>query len=115
MVDIAYAADAAQASGNPLAGFIPMILIFVVFYFLLIRPQQKKAKTQQEFLSNLKKGDEVVSGGGLHGKITGITDSVVTLEIADNLRVKVSRQYILSPVSSMTAGSKDASCSPSGG
>lgn len=115
MVDIAYAADAAQSGGNPLTGFIPMILIFVVFYFLLIRPQQKKAKAQQYFLQNLKKGDEVVSGGGLHGKITGMTDSVVTLEIADNVRVKVSRQYILGSVSSMAATGKDASCSPSGG
>ena len=111
MVDIAFAADAAQPGGSPLAGLLPMILIFVVFYFLLIRPQQKKAKTQQEFLKNLKKGDEVVTGGGLHGKITGLTDAVVTLEIADNLRVKVSRQYILSPA----GGDKDASCSPSGG
>jgi preprotein translocase subunit YajC len=116
MVDIAYAAGAAPGGGNPLAGFIPMILIFVVFYFLLIRPQQKKAKAQQVFLQNLKKGDEVVSGGGLHGKITGITDTIVTLEIADNLKVKVSRQYILGTVASLTSsGAKDASCSPSGG
>ena len=116
MVDIAYAAGGAQPAGNPLAGFIPMILIFVVFYFLLIRPQQKKAKAQQEFLQNLKKGDEVVAGGGLHGKITGMTDAVVTLEIADNVRVKVSRQYILGTVASLASpNSKEASCSPSGG
>ncbi|MCB2181656.1 MAG: preprotein translocase subunit YajC [Desulfobulbaceae bacterium] len=105
MTSLAYAADAAAAPpGGPLAGFIPMILIFVVFYFLLIRPQQKKAKDQQAFLSNLKKGDEVISGGGLHGKITGLTDTVVTLEIADNIRVKVARQYIISPVSAKGEG-----------
>jgi len=116
MVDIAYAAGAASSGGNPLAGFIPMILIFVVFYFLLIRPQQKKAKTQQVFLQNLKKGDEVVAGGGLHGKITGITDTIVTLEIADNIKVKVSRQYILGTVASLTSpNAKDASCTPAGG
>jgi len=91
MTSLAYAADAAAPAANPLASFLPMILIFVVFYFLLIRPQQKKAKALQEFLKNLKKGDEVVTGGGLHGKITGLTDSVVTLEIADNVRVKVAR------------------------
>ncbi len=97
MTSLAYAADTAAQAPNPLAGFLPMILIFVIFYFLLIRPQQKKAKEQQQFLNNLKKGDEVVSSGGLHGKITGLTDNVVTLEIAENIRVKVSRQYILSP------------------
>lgn len=111
MTSLAYAADAAPA-GSPLAGFIPMILIFVIFYFLLIRPQQKKAKAQQEFLKNLKKGDEVVTGGGLHGRITGLTDTVVTLEISDNVRVKVARQYILGSVSSVC--SKDGqACSTS--
>ena len=102
MTSLAYAADAAAPAGSPLAGFIPMILIFVIFYFLLIRPQQKKAKDQQVFLSNLKKGDEVVTGGGLHGKITGLTDTVVTLEIVDNIRVKMSRQYILASSTAMT-------------
>lgn len=112
MTSLAYAADAAAPAGSPLAGFLPMILIFVVFYFLLIRPQQKKAKAQQEFLSNLKKGDEVITGGGLHGKITGLTDTVVTLEVADNIRVKVSRQYILG--SAGAAGGKQGESCTSG-
>ncbi len=103
MTSLAYAADAAAPAGNPLAGFIPMILIFVVFYFLLIRPQQKKAKEQQNFLCNLQKGNEVVTTGGLHGKITGITDTVVTLEIADNMRVKVSRTHIQSTAAALAA------------
>ncbi len=76
------------------AQFVPLILIFVVFYFLLIRPQQKKAKEHQSYLANLKKGDKVVTGGGIHGQITGITDSVVTLEIAENVRIKVNRGAI---------------------
>ncbi len=100
MIGIAMAAGGGGAGGGAGAGggiasFIPLILIFVVFYFLLIRPQQKKAKDQQNFLANLKKGDAIVTNGGLHGEITGITDTVVTLEIADNVRVKVSRQHIL--------------------
>ena len=97
MVDIAYAQanGAAPPPGGGIGSFIPLILIFVVFYFLLIRPQQKKAKEHQEFLKNLKKGDTVVTNGGLHGKITGLTDTVVTLEIADDIRVKVSRAHIL--------------------
>jgi len=78
-----------------MAQFIPLILIFVVFYFLLIRPQQKKAKEQQDFLGNLKKGDKVMTGGGIHGTITGLTDTAVTLEIADNTRIKLHRGYVL--------------------
>lgn len=99
MTGIAYAADAgAPLAGGPAAGFaqfIPLILIFVVFYFLLIRPQQKKAKDHQQYLANLKKGDKIVTGGGIHGQITGLTDSVVTVEIAENVRIKVSRGSIL--------------------
>ncbi|MFP3982520.1 MAG: preprotein translocase subunit YajC [Desulfurivibrionaceae bacterium] len=100
MIDLAYAAGNNAPAGNPLTGFIPLILIFAVFYFLLIRPQQKKAKQQQEFLNSLQKGDEVVTGGGLYGKITGLTDTCVTLEVADNVRVKVARQYIMGPAKS---------------
>jgi len=95
-------AHAQQAAAAPAAGglasfgqFVPLILIFVVFYFLLIRPQQKKAQEQQSFLGSLKKGDKVLTGGGVHGTITGLTDIAVTLEIADNVRVKVHRGYIL--------------------
>ena len=74
--------------------FIPLILMFVIFYFLLIRPQQKKTKQHRELLATLKKGDRVVSSGGLHGVITGITDDIVTMEIAPKVRVKVSRASV---------------------
>jgi preprotein translocase subunit YajC len=104
MTGIAFAADAAPAAGpGGLGAFLPLILIFAVFYFLLIRPQQKKAKDHQIYLSNLKKGDQVVTSGGIHGEITGLTEKIVTLEIADNLRIKVSRQYIVGSVAAMTA------------
>lgn len=76
------------------SAFIPLILIFVIFYFLLMRPQQKKAKQQREFLNNLKAGDMVVTTGGLHGKIIGLTDKIVTMEIADRVQVKVSRSQV---------------------
>lgn len=111
MSTLAYAAGAAPAGGpSTLASFVPMILIFVVFYFLLIRPQQKKAREQQEFLGALKKGDEVVSSGGIYGKITGLTDTVVTLEIADGIRIKVSRAAI-----SMSAdAAQQPACTSSG-
>jgi preprotein translocase subunit YajC len=95
-------AHAQQTAAAPAAGglaaygqFAPFILIFVVFYVLIIRPQQKKAQEQQSFLSNLKKGDKVLTSGGVHGTITGLTDTAVTLEIAENVRVKVHRGYVL--------------------
>jgi preprotein translocase subunit YajC len=113
MTNIAFAADAAPAAGGGFASFVPLILIFVIFYFLLIRPQQKKAKGHQTFLQNLKKGDKVVTSGGLHGEITGITDRVVTLEIAENLRVKVSRPYILGSAATVAAD-KDAPAASGG-
>ena len=109
---LAQAAGAAPAAPNQLMSFLPLVLIFVVFYFLLIRPQQKKAKEHQDFLSNMKKGDAVVSSGGLIGTITGLTDTVVTLEVADNVRVKVSRPYILGTVTSVKA---EACSTKSGG
>jgi len=112
---VAHAAAGSAASGpSGIASFLPLILIFGVFYFLLIRPQQKKAKEQQVFLSNLKKGDNVVTTGGIYGTITGLTDTIVTLEIADNIRVKVSRQHILGSAASLKSGEASA-CKPSGG
>ncbi|MDR2017648.1 MAG: preprotein translocase subunit YajC [Syntrophobacterales bacterium] len=87
-----------QGGGNQLMAFLPLILLFAVFYFLLIRPQQKKAKQQKQFLENLKKGDEVVTSGGLYGKITGITDNTVTLEIAEKIRVRILKSSIVMSV-----------------
>jgi preprotein translocase subunit YajC len=84
------------------ASFIPLILIFVVFYFLLIRPQQKQAKQQQQFINDLKNGNKVITRGGIYGTITGLTDTIVTLEIAQDVRIKVSRSAIASPESANT-------------
>jgi len=99
LISIAYA-----MGGNPGAaggaaeggwGFIlPMVVIFVIFYFLLIRPQQKRQKELKAMIDNLAYGDTVITSGGIHGKITGLTDTVATLEIADKVRVKVSRGAI---------------------
>jgi len=72
-------------------GFIPLILMFVIFYFLLIRPQQKKTKEHRQMISNLKKGDRIVTSGGIHGRITGMDEVTLTVEIADRVRVKVAR------------------------
>ena len=96
---LAYAMGAGGTSGaggggGGLGPFIPLILMFAIFYFLLIRPQQKKAKQHRELLSALKKGDRAVSSGGLHGVITGLSDEVVTMEVAPKVRVKISRGSI---------------------
>jgi len=80
--------------GGGFGAFLPLILMFGIFYFLLIRPQQKKAKAHKQLLGALKKGDRVVNSGGLHGLVTGITDDMVTMEIAPKVRVKVSRGSI---------------------
>jgi preprotein translocase subunit YajC len=74
--------------------FLPLILLFGIFYFLLIRPQQKRQKEHKALLANLKKGDQVITGGGIYGKITGLTDTTVTVEIAEKVRVKVTRGQI---------------------
>jgi preprotein translocase subunit YajC len=86
--------QASAGGGNQWMSFLPLILLFVVFYFLLIRPQQKRAKQQKQFLENLKKGDDVITSGGLYGKITGLTDTTVTIEIAEKVRVKVAKSAV---------------------
>ena len=98
MDNLAYAMGGLGGSGggqgSGLSAFIPLILMFAIFYFLLIRPQQKKSKQHKEMLGAVKKGDKVVTNGGLHGEITGMTDDAVTMEIAPKVRVKVSRGAI---------------------
>jgi preprotein translocase subunit YajC len=92
---LAYAMGAkGEGAGGGFASLIPLLLMFVVFYFILIRPQQKTARRHQDFVKNLKMGDRVVTSGGLHGIVTGLTDTTVTLEIADKVRVKVTRSAI---------------------
>jgi len=72
----------------------PMVLMVVIFYFLLIRPQQKKAKEHRTFLENLKRGDRVITSGGICGEISAINDQIITLEVADKVRLEVGRPYI---------------------
>ncbi|VAW77065.1 Protein translocase subunit YajC [hydrothermal vent metagenome] len=89
----AMAAAPAQQT-DPVMQFLPLVLIFVVFYFLLIRPQSKRAKEHKTMVAALAKGDEVVTNGGLLGRVTQVDDNFVTLKIADNVEVKVQRQAV---------------------
>ncbi len=77
--------------GNPM--FL-MVAMLAIFYFLLIRPQQKRQKEHKQMLANLQKGDTIFTGGGLRGKITGLDENVITMEIADKVRVKVNRSAV---------------------
>lgn len=106
----------AQGAGGADAGlmtFLPLILIFVVFYFLLIRPQQKKVKMHREMVGSLRRGDKVVTGGGIIGTVAKIlNDHEVLIEIADGVRVRVARGTVAEVVARSAPGAGDAQ--PSG-
>jgi len=100
LINIAYAmgqmggAGGESAQGSGLGAFVPIILMFVIFYFLLIRPQQKKSKDHQTMIANLKKGDRVITSGGIYGQIISLDESTANVEIADKVRIKVTRSNI---------------------
>lgn len=97
--DTAYAMGTTGGGGDPSStflGLMPLILMFAIFYFLLIRPQQKRAKEHKAMLEAVKRGDDVVTSGGVHGKVTGITDEVLTLEVAPNIKIRVQKQAVAS-------------------
>jgi len=88
--------EGSQGAAGLFSSFLPLIIIFAIFYFLLIRPQSKKAKEQKDVLANLKKGDKVITTGGVHGLIDDIDGGVVTLKIGikDDVKIKVDRNFI---------------------
>ncbi len=90
----AHAQTAAAASPSPFLQFVPFVLIFVVMYFLMIRPQKKKMQEEQNFLTKLSHGDEVYTKSGILGKITGIADKAVTLEIENGAKMKILKSHI---------------------
>lgn len=92
--DVHAADPAPAAAGGGIMSFLPLIIIFVIFYFLLIRPQSKRAKEHREMVAKLAKGDEVVAGGGILGRVTDISDSYLTVEIADGVSIKVQRAAV---------------------
>ena len=83
-----------QGAGSGIMGFLPLILIFIIFYFLLIRPQQKRAKEQKAMLDNLKKGDKVILSGGEFGIIEEVKGNMVIVKIAENVKVKYGKAYV---------------------
>lgn len=93
MISNAYAAPAAGAQ-DPILGLLPFVVIFVLFYFMLIRPQMKRAKEQKKMIAALQKGDEVITTGGVLGKITKVSDQYMSLEIADNVVIQVQKATV---------------------
>lgn len=82
------------AAGNPIAGFLPLILIFVIFYFFMIRPQQKKAREHQKMLNELKKDDRVLTAGGIYATVVAVKGDTVDVKIAENVKVQVVKSSI---------------------
>ena len=87
---------------GPLTHMVPILLMFVIFYFLLIQPQQKKQKEHEQRVKNLAKNDEVITSGGLHGTIVGLKEKSILLRIAENVRVEVERSAVTEVVKSRT-------------
>jgi preprotein translocase subunit YajC len=96
LISSAWAQASPGAAPSGLVQMLPLVLIFVVFYFLLIRPQSKRAKEHKAMVAALAAGDEVVTSGGILGRVTEIADQFLTVEIADGVRVKVQRHTISS-------------------
>jgi preprotein translocase subunit YajC len=94
LISNAYAQTAAAGADNPLMSFLPIILMFVVLYFLMIRPQMKRQKESKAMMEALTKGDEVVTAGGVLGKVNKVTDAYVTLEIANGTEIVVQKAAV---------------------
>ncbi len=89
-------AQGAEGQGDPISLILPLVLMFAIFYFLLIRPQQKKAKEHKNMVEALNKGDEIITNGGLLCKITDVDENFLTCKISDNVEVKIQRHAVMS-------------------
>ncbi|NJD91397.1 MAG: preprotein translocase subunit YajC [Geobacter sp.] len=104
MIGLAYAMGtppggaAAGGGQGALTSLVPLVIMFAIFYFLLIRPQQKKAKEHKALLEAIKKGDQVITAGGMHGKIAAVEETVVTLEVANGVNIKFNKGHIAAVV-----------------
>lgn len=101
MLGLAFAMGSPPGGGggggqSAIMNLVPLIFMFGIFYFLLIRPQQKKAKEHRALLDSLKKGDRVITAAGIHGKVTSIDENIITLEVAPGVNIKVSKGFIAS-------------------
>jgi len=110
----AYAQAGGAAPGFDMISLLPLVLIFVVFYFLLIRPQQKKMKAHREMIAALKRGDKVLTSGGIIGNIVKVEEGELLVEIAKDVRVRVAR-HMISDLLNRPEGAKGGQAAPAGG
>ena len=94
MTHLLFLAFANGETASPLFQFLPLILIFGIFWFLLIAPMRKRQKAQQEMINNLKKGDRVITSGGIYGEVISVKDEVLTLKLAENLKIRVAKSAV---------------------
>jgi len=105
-INSAFAQEAATSTGSSAPswmGFVPFVLMFLVFYFLIIRPQARKQKDTQDFMASLKNGDQVLTAGGIFGTIVGITDRFVDLKVSENTKMKVLKSHLAGSAEEKTA------------
>lgn len=95
-----------ESGGSPLVAVLPFVLIFVFFYFLILRPQRKQSKEREELLGSLKRGDDVITSGGIYGKIVNVDEDILTLEIAKGINIKISRSGIAGKVDTQKKNGK---------
>lgn len=94
MIAFLFQAEGASPEGSMFSTIIMLVLVFGIFYFLMVRPQQKKAKERQKMLEAVKKGDKIITAAGLHGTIAGLDDKTVLVQVADNVKLKFERSAI---------------------
>ena len=99
-IQVAQVVPAQPSGGGGLGVFLPLIAFALIMYALIIRPQQRQQKQQKKMIAAIKKGDQIVTSGGIHGRVTGVTDDVLTLEIADRVRIKLNKSAVGSRVTS---------------
>lgn len=115
LISPAYAQAASPGGGDFFISLLPLILIFAVFYFLLIRPQQRKMKDHRALIDSLKRGDQVLTSGGIFGKITKVDETTVTVEIAKEVQVQVQRSTIADVVNKPKPGAAAPAANTGGG
>ena len=95
---MAMAGGEGQGSGNPFMSLVPFLLVIVIFYFLLIRPQQKRQKDHRKLVESLTKGDKVVTSGGIHGTVVGVKEDIVVVKVAENVKLEISKGSVAAVV-----------------
>jgi len=108
MSGIAWAQSAGGSAGpGPLVNLLPIALMFIILYFLMIRPQQKRAQEHETMVQNLKRGDDIVTNGGIHGRIQAIAEKILTVEVAPNVRIRLDRDQVASVLRAARAEDRD--------